>query len=185
LLLQFMVRDLRGARLLVVGTYRDLVAERPQGIGEAVGELVREGQLLNLRGLDRAAVKALIETLSGGVPSQAQVAAVYERTEGNPLFVREVVRLLAAQAALERPEQGVPIPGTIRAVIGRRLAPLSADAVQVLSAAAVVGREFDLSLVGPACQLPAEKILDALSEAVALGVAEEPGTLEGIASRTP
>jgi predicted ATPase len=50
LLLQFMVRDLRGARLLVVGTYRDLVAERPQGIGEAVGELVREGQLINLRG---------------------------------------------------------------------------------------------------------------------------------------
>ena len=179
LLLQFLVRDLRGARLLVVGTYRDLVAERPLGIGEAVGELVREGQLINLRGLDRAAVKALIETLSGGVPSQAQVAAVYERTEGNPLFVREVVRLLAAQAALERPEQGVPIPGTIRAVIGRRLAPLSAGAVQVLSAAAVVGREFDLSLVGPACELPADRILDALSEAIALGVAEEPGTLEG------
>jgi hypothetical protein len=46
----------------------------------------------------------------------------------------------------------------------------------VLSAAAVVGREFDLSLVGPACELPVERVLDALSEAVALGVAEEPGT---------
>jgi AAA ATPase domain len=179
LLLQFLVRDLHGARLLVVGTYRDLVAGRPLGIGEAVGELVREGQLVNLRGLDRGAVKALIETLSGVVASQAQVAAVYERTEGNPLFVREVVRLLAAQAALERPGQAVPIPGTIRAVIGRRLAPLSSDAVQVLSAAAVVGREFDLELVGPACELPAERILAALSEAVALGVAEEPGTVEG------
>jgi hypothetical protein len=178
LLLQFLARDLRGARLLVVGTYRDLVAERPLGIGEAVGELVREGQLLNLRGLDREAVKALIETLSGVVPSPARVAAVYDTTEGNPLFVREVVRLLAAQAALERPGQ-VPIPGTIRAVIGRRLAPLSSDAVQVLSAAAVVGRAFDLELVGPACELPADRILAALAEAVALGVAEEPGTVEG------
>jgi hypothetical protein len=146
LLLQFLARDLRGARLLVVGTYRDLVVERPLGIGEAVGELVREGQLLNLRGLDREAVKALIETLSGVVPSPARVAAVYDTTEGNPLFVREVVRLLTAQGALERPGQ-VPIPGTIRAVIGRRLAPLSSDAVQVLSAAAVVGRAFDLDLV--------------------------------------
>jgi tetratricopeptide (TPR) repeat protein len=177
LLLQFLVRDLRGARLLVVGTYRDVVAERPLGIGEAVGELVREGQLLNLRGLDRGAVKALIEVLSGVVPSQAQVVAVHETTEGNPLFVREVVRLLAAQAAPGRRGQAVPIPGTIRAVIGRRLAPLSSDAVQVLSAAAVVGREFDLELVGPACELSAERILDALSEAVALGVAEEPGAV--------
>ncbi|HEY4789751.1 MAG TPA: hypothetical protein VIJ05_00230 [Actinomycetes bacterium] len=49
----------------------------------------------------------------------------------------------------------------------------------MLSAAAVVGREFDLSLVGPACELPTERVLDALSEAVALGVAEEPGTVEG------
>jgi tetratricopeptide (TPR) repeat protein len=179
LLLQFLARELHGVRLLVVGTYRDLVAERFPGIGEAVGELVREGQLLNLRGLDLGAVKALIETLSGVVASPARVAAVHDTTEGNPLFVREVVRLLAAQAALERPGQAVPIPGTIRAVIGRRLAPLSSDAVQVLSAAAVIGREFDLELVGPACELPVERILAALSEAVALGVAEEPGTVEG------
>ena len=65
------------------------------------------------------------------------------------------MRLLAAEAA-ESPGRhaAVPIPGSVRAVIGRRLAPLSADAVQVLSAAAVVGREFDLALVEPACQLP-------------------------------
>jgi predicted ATPase len=179
LLLQFLVRDLRSARLLVVGTFRDPVGERPPGIGGAVGELVREGQLVNLRGLGRDEVRGLMEMLSGVVASQAQVAAVHERTEGNPLFVREVVRLLATQAAPERPGQAVPIPDTIRAVIGRRLAPLSADAVQVLSAAAVVGREFDLSLVEPACELPVERILDALSEAVALGVAEEPGAVEG------
>src|SRR4030095_12158090 len=111
------------------------------------------------------------------VPPQAQVAAVHERTEGNPLFVREVVRLLATEATLERPGGGgVPIPGSVRAVIGRRLAPLSACPVQVLSAAAVVGREFDLSLLRPACELPVERVLAGLSEAVALeGVAEEEG----------
>jgi predicted ATPase len=176
LLLQFLARELRGARLLVVATCREVVARGPVGIGEGLGELVREGQLLSLRGLDRGAVRDLIEMLSGVVPSQARVAAVHERTEGNPLFVREAVRLLATEAALEWPGQAVPIPGTIRAVIGRRLAPLSAEAVQVLSAGAVVGREFDLSLVGPASDLPAERVLGGLSEAVALGVAEEPGT---------
>jgi len=180
LLLQFLARDLRGARLLVVGTYRDVETERSARTGGgAVGELVREGQLLNLRGLDRAAVQALIETLSGVTPSQARVAAVHATTEGNPLFVRETVRLLATQGALERPGRGLPIPGTIRAVIQHRLAPLSANAVQVLSAAAVVGREFDLALVGPACELPAERVLDGLSEAVVLGVVEVPGEEPG------
>jgi predicted ATPase len=112
------------------------------------------------------------------VPSETQAAAVHQRTDGNPLFVREVVRLLATQATVDHPgRRGGPIPGSVRAVIQRRLAPLSADAVGVLSAAAVVGRAFDLALVGPACQLPAERVLGSLSEAAALGVvAEEEGT---------
>src|SRR6266536_390893 len=179
LLLQFLARDLRGARLLVVGTYRDMEAERPLGLGAAVGDLVREGHLATLRGLDREDVRGLIEGLSGVVPSDTKIAAIYEATEGNPLFVREAVRLLATEATLERPGRlGVPIPGSVRAVIQRRLAPLSADAVQVLSAAAVVGREFDLSLIGPAGELPVERVLGGLSEAVALGVvAEEPGAV--------
>ncbi len=181
LLLQFLVGDLRGARLLVVGTYRDMEADRQPGVGDAVGQLLREGQLINLGGLGRDEVKGLIEAVSGVVPSEAKVAAVHERTEGNPLFVREAVRLLATEATLERPDRGgVPIPGSVRAVIQRRFAPLSADAVQVLSAAAAVGREFDLALVGPACELPPERVLGALSEAVAVGiVAEDPGTVGG------
>jgi hypothetical protein len=57
-----------------------------------------------------------------GSSSGAKVAAVHQTTEGNPLFVRETVRLLAAQATLERPGRlGVPIPGSVRAVIQRRL----------------------------------------------------------------
>jgi tetratricopeptide (TPR) repeat protein len=174
LLLEFLARDLRGARLLVVGTYRDVAVDRPEGFGDAVGSLVREGQLVSLGGLDRNDVKNLIEALSGVEPSEATVAAVHEATEGNPLFVREVVRLLAGETTLEDPDRlRLPMPGSVRAVIGRRLAPLSADAVLVLSAAAVVGREFDLSLVQPACELPVERVLGGLSEAVAQGVVTE------------
>jgi tetratricopeptide (TPR) repeat protein len=180
LLLRFLARDLRGGSLLVVGLYHEVEAERRPGISDAVGDLVREGHLVNLRGLACDEVGALIEGLSGIVPSEAKVAAVHQTTEGNPLFIREAVRLLASEATLEQPTRGgVPIPGSVRAVIRRRLAPLSADAVQVLSAAAVVGREFDLSLVGPACELPVERVLGCLSEAVALGVvADQPSAVD-------
>ncbi len=112
--------------------------------------------------------------LSGAVPSEAHVSAVHEQTEGNPLFVREVVRLLASEPALQRTgRRGVPIPGSVGAVIWRRLAPLSSDAVQVLSAGAVVGRGFDVALVEPMCKLPVERVLGGLSEAAALGVVTE------------
>jgi tetratricopeptide (TPR) repeat protein len=179
LLLEFLVRDVQGARLLVVGTYRSVTADCVHGIGDAMGQLVREGHLLMLRGLDRREVRELIEAISGNTPSEAMAAAVYEATEGNPLFVRETVRLLATEVTLADPGQlRVPLSGSVGTVMGRRLAPLSADAVLVLSAAAVVGRAFDLSLVGPACDLPVERVLGGLSEAAALElVTEEPGTV--------
>ena len=174
LLLEFLVKDVHGARLLVVGTYRDVTADRMHGIGDAMGQLVREGHLLRLQGLDRREVRELIEAISGTTPSEAMAAAVHEATEGNPLFVRETVRLLATDVTLADPGRlRVPLSGSVRTVIGRRLAPLSADAVLVLSAAAVVGHTFDLSLVGPACELPAERVLAGLSEAAALDVVPE------------
>jgi tetratricopeptide (TPR) repeat protein len=174
LLLEFLARDLRGARLLVVGTYRNVTADRTHGVGDAMSQLVREGHLLGLRGLDRGEVRGLIEALSGVEPSEAMVTAVHEATEGNPLFVRETVRLLGTDVTLEDPGRlRVPLSGSVRTAIGRRLAPLSADAVLVLSAAAVVGREFDLSLVGPTCELPVERVLGGLSEAAALDVVTE------------
>ena len=174
LLLQFLARQLRGARLLVVGTYRDVDADRQPAVLDAVGQLVREGQLVTLGGLERDEVKGLMEALSGVAPSAADVAAVHETTDGNPLFVREVVRLLASEAADERPaRRGVPIPRSVQVAIQRRLAPLSADAVGVLSAAAVIGREFDLALLTAACELSGERVLVALSEAAALGMVAE------------
>jgi predicted ATPase len=45
LLLEFLVRQLRGARLLVVGTFRDIEAVRFPDTADAVGRLLREGQL--------------------------------------------------------------------------------------------------------------------------------------------
>jgi tetratricopeptide (TPR) repeat protein len=174
LLLEFLAKDLRRARLLVVGTYRNLTADRVHGIGDALGQLIREGHLLTLRGLDRREVGELIAALAGAEPSEAMVAAVHEATEGNPLFVRETVRLLATDVTLADPGRlRVPLSGSVRTVIGRRLAPLSADAVMVLSAAAVVGQAFDLALLGPACELPMERILGGLSESVELEVVVE------------
>ncbi len=181
LLLRFLAREVRASHLLVVATHRDAQATQSPEDVEVLADLVREGYVLNLQGLSREGVGHLIEEIAGVVPWKGKVAAIHEATGGNPLFVREVTRLLATQDPLDRPGRlSIPVPESVRAVIRRRLAPLSADAVQVLSAAAVVGRDFDLALVGAASDLPGDGVLASLAEAVALGVVAEAADSAGV-----
>jgi tetratricopeptide (TPR) repeat protein len=178
-LLRFLARDVRTARILVIATYRDTEAVQAPDTVEVLSDLVRDGQVLDLNPLNREEVGRLIVEVASTTPQPGTVAAIHEATGGNPLFVREVTRLLATGGELDVPHtRVVPVPDTVRAVIRRRMAPLSADAIQVLSAAAVVGRDFDITLVAAACDFPTDRALAALAAAVALGfVAEVPETV--------
>ncbi|HEU4354502.1 MAG TPA: AAA family ATPase, partial [Actinomycetota bacterium] len=170
-LLRFLAQDVRTSGILVVATYRDVAGASPPDDVDVMVDLVREGQVLTLRGLEREDVERLIEQTAGVTPLDGRAAAIHEATRGNPLFVREVTRLLAADGLLDRPGRlEIPLPQSVRAVIRQRLSPLSADTVRVLSAAAVVGRTFQIGLVVGASDLPMERILASLSEATAMGV---------------
>ncbi len=179
LLLQFLAGDVRATRMLVVATARDVEVTRSPETEDAIATLARQGPVLGLEGMDRDEVGRLVEQVSGTVPLQGKLTAIHEATEGNPLFVREVTRLVATKDRLDRPGQiSVSIPPSVRSVIRRRMSPLSADAIRVLSAAAVVGRDFELKLVGPASDLPNDRVLESLSEAATLGViGEEPAAV--------
>src|SRR5690606_27047696 len=87
-------------------------------------------------------------------------AAVYERTEGNPLFVVELARLLVARGDVSP----LAIPTSIRAAIRDRLAALSPTAREVLELAAVIGREFRVAELADAFDLDPIELGDALAE---------------------
>lgn len=175
LLLRFLAKDIRASRILVLTTHREREGDHPEEVEEMLAALASEGTVLELRGLDRAGVGGLVEQVSGTVPVPAKVDAIHEATDGNPLFVREVTRLVATKDRLDQEGTiSIEIPQSVRAVIRRRLAPLSADAVRVLSAAAVVGRDFEVRVVGLVSELANDRVLGSLSEAVALGVLNEP-----------
>jgi predicted ATPase len=101
-LLQFVARELGGARLLIIGTYRDMELSRQHPLAEALGELTRERlfQRVLLRGLTQEDVGRFIEMTSGHDAPRGLVEAVHTQTEGNPLFVTEVVRLLVQDGEL-------------------------------------------------------------------------------------
>ena len=88
LLLQFVARELGGARLLIIGTYRDMELSRQHPLAEALGELTRKRlfQRVVLRRLTQEDVGRFVEMAAGVTPPSALVTSGYTQTEGNPLF---------------------------------------------------------------------------------------------------
>jgi class 3 adenylate cyclase/tetratricopeptide (TPR) repeat protein len=169
LLLGFVAGELADTRLLVVGTYRDVEVDRHHPLSGTLAELFRQPatSYLSLGGLDRGEVGRFIAGVTGADPAADLVTAVHGRTEGNPYFVGELVRLLDAERRLEAGGlAGAGIPEGIRHVIGRRLNRLSDAANASLAAASVQGRDFDLDVVAQVTGLPPGEVLDALEEAM-------------------
>ena len=179
LLLQFLARELRGARLLIIGSYRDAELSRQHPLSQALADLAREqlSERILLRGLTEADVGRFIEITAGLKPHEALVEAVYRETEGNPFFVNEVVRLLVSDGRLQHPEQvkswSVGLPQSVREVIGRRLERLSERCNRVLTIASVIGREFALDALERLAGLTDDQLLEVMEEAVAARVVVE------------
>ena len=170
LLLQFLARSLREARIVLVGSYRDTETGAGDPLSEAVAEVRREPvtRAIRLGGLDVSEVARLIELTASTPPSEELAAAIHRETEGNPLFVGELVRLLASEGRLEevaRSPWKPSIPEGVREVIGHRLRHLSNDCKRLLSVASVLGREFRLDALGRVSGRADEELLEVLDEA--------------------
>ena len=173
LLLQFLARELGPQRLFVLGTYRDVELRRQHPLSETLAELARNqlAERIVLRGLSEADVSSFIGATAGIDPPPALIQAVFRETEGNPFFVHEVVRLLAQDGRLERPEEveswSLEIPQGVREVVGRRLNQLSEDCNRVLTIGSVIGRDFELGVLERVSDLSEDRILETLDEALA------------------
>jgi tetratricopeptide (TPR) repeat protein len=122
--------------------------------------------------LDVAEVAAVVELIGGTHPTVRLAAAIHHETEGNPLFVGELVRLLASEGRLEEAAKtsALSIPQGIRDVIDHRLRRLSDECKRLLSVASVLGREFRLDALERLSEHPREQVLDLLDEAQAARV---------------
>jgi predicted ATPase len=139
LMLRFLVQELGEARMLVVGTYRDTEVSPQSPLAEALAELARAPH-----------------------PKRKILS------EGNPLFLLELVHWLESRGhelTASAPPWTAEIPEGVRAAIVRRLAGLSGDCHPLLTAAAVIGREFSVAVLARVCDLDETKLLERLEEA--------------------
>ncbi len=116
LLLEFLARELRSSSILVVGTFRDVDVSRRHPLAQTLGGLIRETGFLRvqLTGLTLPEVGQFLRTTLSESQSTSLVQAIHRRTEGNPLFVSEVVRLLQQGDQELDPESYAGIPEGIR-----------------------------------------------------------------------
>ena len=188
MLLEFVARELSNSRLLLIGTYRDVELSRQHPLAETLGELTRERlfQRVLLRGLTQEDLGHFIEMTSGNSAPRGLIEAVHSQTEGNPLFVTEVVRLLAQEGELNAdPSTGsgragetdswiIRIPEGVREVIGRRLNRLSQRCNEALTVASVIGREFTMAQLNPLVEeVTEDRLFELLEETLAARVIEE------------
>ncbi len=160
------VTDLAGPRLLVVATMR------PSEITPALRDLLarlaaKQPVRIDLHGLDATEVQQLVAQLSGRACDEPTARRVADRTDGNPFYVGEIARLLAAGDDADH-----ALPAGVRDVIRRRVDRLGDEAGRVLDLAAVIGRDLPIDVLLEAAGTTA---IDALESAVAAGLLVEAG----------
>jgi DNA-binding CsgD family transcriptional regulator len=173
-LLDHIAGDLATSNLLVVGTYRDIEVSAEHPLSRILGSLVRhEGfQRLQLGGLSQDEVRDMVALSVGSDVPEDMVELVHVRTEGNALFVGELLKLLAANEWDEAQGWQFTIPQEIRGVIGRRFDGLSDQCNRVLAVASVIGREFDFDLLSRMTDSSDDDLLDVVDEALEARVIE-------------
>jgi DNA-binding CsgD family transcriptional regulator len=137
--------------------------------------IAEEVRLTNLGPGDAALVTTLI--LNTGLPAPREVAdAVYERTDGIPLYIEELLGALDADArANGLAIREAVVPGSIEDVVLARLSHRSPEAQAVARAGAVIGRCFVPEVLAGIMDLPQEAIEGPLQELVDHFVLDPPG----------
>ena len=175
-LLHHVARSARDVGLVLLGTFRPEDLAAVGGTHPLVAamerlnrdELPRTIELARLSTEDTATLAR--QTLGmGGIPEVER--RVYGETEGNPLFVIQLARLLVEEGIL-RKEDGqwrlvgelleTGIPRRVRDALARRLSRLASEQRDVLECAAVIGEEFDLEILAASLNADRRGLLSAL-----------------------
>ena len=170
-LLRSLAQDLAQRPVLVLAAYRPSEAGPDLAATWAALAAVTV-ERLELGGLSRDGITTLVRDHAPGFDRDPGVIdRLIERTGGNPLFVTEFARLLAAEGA---GGTATVVPAGVRDVLRRRLSRLPGAARTVLQQAAVLGRETDVDLLLTVTRRDEDEVLDGLEAAVLAGLLDEP-----------
>ncbi len=184
-LLRHLLRQLGERRVLVLGSYRaDEV-----GPSHPLRDLLEEARTstavarVELAALELADVVGLVSARVPQAPADRVdtfARRALQESGGSPFFVCELLHHLSTTGELARLVDDhlgaeLPIPDSVREVVGQRVARLPAGVGDLLTTAAVVGLGFDLELLAAVTARPVDDVLDTLEEAERFALVQEVG----------
>jgi DNA-binding CsgD family transcriptional regulator len=190
-LMHVLARQIAPLPILLIATYRDDELLPGHPLAPLLPALVRESGAarLDLRRLDHDAVRALVAAryAFGEGERTRLVAYLRDRTDGNPLFIGEMLRTLEEEAVLAYRAStwtlgdlgGVRVPALLRHVIDRRIERLGEAARDLLALAAVIGQEVPLALWCAAAGTDERGLLPVVEQAIAARLLEAAGASSG------
>jgi DNA-binding SARP family transcriptional activator len=178
--LSYLVTHLKDQRIFLIGTYRIEEAHEGSPLRTWLDRL-RCAQTLVLSPLSREETDLLLSQLLYPCDS-AVLDMLYTETEGNPLFVRELVRSLVASGMLRREGlwklttdeiSAAQLPESLKELIGTLLRRVPQRSRAVLGYAAIAGRACELALLREVLHQSEETLLDQLDDLRRLGLIVE------------
>ena len=178
-LLLHLARHTMDLPIFILCTYRDVEVGRKHPLEAALRDLNREELVtrVDIKRLPAEGTAALVSaTLAGTEISDEFAQLVHRRTEGNPYFVEQVLRVLIERGDIYRQDDHwhrrsidqIDVPESVRSVVGNRLSRLHEDHQEVLRQASVLGQTFtfdDLLGMGDRSEDALEDALEAIGAA--------------------
>ena len=179
-LLHYLARNIKNNPIFMIGSYRpedlNYTKDGVHPLQEIITRLGTENlyNTIELRRLTHRDTKMIVIDLLGvdNIPDDF-AELIDNETEGNPFFIKEVLRTLIEDGALSikngklilniSPEE-ILIPTSIKELINLRVQRLDDECKDVLEYASVIGNQFDLELLKNIIDIPESKLINILSK---------------------
>ncbi len=156
--LPYIVRRLGPTPTMIIGTYRSTEVDKHHPLAQVIDSFRgdRHFSLITLGPFSPSEHRLYLQTLVDGPDlANSLVEKLYDGTEGNPFFTKEMVRSLLDSGGIAKDDTGAwnltgetglatdSLPATIQQVVERRIERLPEDLRELLSVASVMGKSFD------------------------------------------
>lgn len=175
-LLQTTVRQAAGTSLMVTVAYRDVALSYNSPISRLIKTLdsAKLVDRISLRRLDPGMVEQMLASLLDDMIGPEFLASIYRVTEGNPLFVEEVIKSLATDGQIvlknghwtQRDAKQLQVPGSLKTVVGSRLERVQKSTHDLLQLGAGIGRTFTMDVLSAASPYNDETVQIAIEESL-------------------
>jgi DNA-binding CsgD family transcriptional regulator len=168
------IADLSGRRLLI-GTYRPDEVTPRQPVAALLARLDRRHTVVRveLERFTEADTAAMLAAAIGRPAPYRTVAALHQRTGGNPFFLEELLRGHEADDLDSLYDH--PLPWSLAEVLRRQVDDLEPHEQRIAEAAAVLGHRVPFDLLAIVTGASEDELIAVLRELVARGVLVESG----------